>query len=286
MGARVAALALGLALAWPAWGQAQEDTSPEAVTADAAPTPPGDPNDSRLMFAPTGRPLGKGNGYFSDHYVLFPGFAYGVTRNLTVAGGFSTIPGVGLQDQVFYVSATAGFVPKSNTALAVGGFLAGAAADDIGDFGVGALFGVATFGSPDRSLTIGLAAVATRDEEYRTGRGGELMESRTTWRFRDAPVVLVGGSLRLARNLSLISESWILTGRDFRLSEQPFGFAVRFFGGRLSADVGVVLIPAVLDEGFPVPWLSFSYHFGPKHRISSRDRNAAAAMLGAGLRRR
>ena len=32
-----------------------------------------DPNYSRLMFAPTGRPLRKGEGYFSDYYVFFPG---------------------------------------------------------------------------------------------------------------------------------------------------------------------------------------------------------------------
>jgi uncharacterized membrane protein len=58
------------------------------------------------MFAPTGRPLGKGNGYFSDHYVLFPGFAYGLTKNLSVAGGVSVIPAIGISDQVFYVSAS------------------------------------------------------------------------------------------------------------------------------------------------------------------------------------
>jgi hypothetical protein len=55
-----------------------------------------DPNDSRLMFAPTGRPLGKGNGYFSDHYVVFPGLTVGLTKNLSLAGGVSVIPALGL----------------------------------------------------------------------------------------------------------------------------------------------------------------------------------------------
>jgi hypothetical protein len=71
-----------------------------------AASPFSDPNESRLMFAPTGRPLGKGNGYFSDHYVLFPGFAYGLTKNLSVAGGVSVIPANGISDQVFYVCAS------------------------------------------------------------------------------------------------------------------------------------------------------------------------------------
>src|SRR5512143_3614518 len=67
-----------------------------------------DPNDTRLMFAPSGRPLRKGDGYFSDHYVVFPGFAYGLTDNVSVSGGFSIVPGLNLKEQVFYLSSTAG----------------------------------------------------------------------------------------------------------------------------------------------------------------------------------
>src|SRR5262245_27844568 len=45
-----------------------------AIRRQAAPGKGGDPSSTRLMFAPTARSLGKGDGYFSDHYVLFPGF--------------------------------------------------------------------------------------------------------------------------------------------------------------------------------------------------------------------
>ena len=33
------------------------------------------PNQTRLYFSPTGRTLKKGQGFFADIYVLFPGFA-------------------------------------------------------------------------------------------------------------------------------------------------------------------------------------------------------------------
>lgn len=46
-----------------------------------------------------------------------------------------------------------------------------------------------------------------------------------------------------------------------KLSDQPFGVALRFFGDRISADVGMIFVGEVIEEGFPVPWLSFSYHF-------------------------
>ena len=246
----------------------REARDPKARTAAS---PLSDPNDSRLMFAPTGRPLGKGNGYFSDHYVLFPGFAYGLTKNLSVAGGVSVIPALGISEQVFYVSASSAWKLNDTTSFALGGLYAGGPDDEIN--GGAALFGIATFGHSDRSLSLGMGWLAAREEEYTYGPRGEF-SSHSEWRFRDAPVLMVGGSLRVARNLSLVSESWLFIGTDFDLRQQPFGLSLRFFSGRISADVGVVLVAEVLEEGFPVPWLSFSYHFGPSRKPSSRSGSA------------
>jgi hypothetical protein len=240
----------------------------------AASSPLSDPNESRLMFAPTGRPLGKGNGYFSDHYVLFPGFAYGLTKNLSVAGGVSVIPALGISEQVFYVSASSAWKLGDKASFALGGLYAGGPDEDIR--GGAALFGITTFGHSDRSLSLGVGWLAAREEEYEYRRGGEFV-TRSEWRFRDAPVVMIGGSLRVARNLSLVSESWLFLGKDFDPSQQPFGLSLRFFSGRISADVGVVLVAEILDEGFPVPWLSFSYHFGPSRKASSRSGSATPA---------
>jgi hypothetical protein len=237
-----------------------------------ASSPFSDPNESRLMFAPTGRPLGKGNGYFSDHYVLFPGFAYGLSKNLSVAGGVSVVPALGISEQVFYVSASSAWKLGDKTSFALGGLYAGGPDEDIR--GGAALFGVTTFGHSDRSLSLGVAWLAAREEAYVYGPRGDLVETRSEWRFRDAPVVMLGGSLRVARNLSLVSESWLFLGKDFDLSQQPFGLSLRFFSGRISADVGFVLVADILDEGFPVPWLSFSYHFGPSRRASGRSSSA------------
>lgn len=47
---------------------------------------------------------------------------------------------------------------------------------------------------------------------------------------------------------------------------------MRLFSDRLSADVGVILSGELLDEGFPLPWLSVTYHFG-----KSRDLRTSAA---------
>jgi len=244
----------------------------DAKGGSPASSPLSDPNDSRLMFAPTGRPLGKGNGYFSDHYVLFPGFAYGLTKNVSVAGGVSVIPALGLSQQVFYVSASSAWKLGSHASFALGGLYAAGPDEDVG--AGAALFGITTFGPADRSLSLGLGWLAAREEDYVYDPSTRDWESRKEWRFRDAPVLMIGGSLRVARNLSLVSESWLFLGKDFDLSQQPFGLSLRFFSGRISADVGVVLVAEVLEEGFPVPWLSFSYHFGPSRKAASRSGSA------------
>ncbi len=232
---------------------------------------PSDPNGTRLMFAPTGRPLGKGDGYFSDHYVLFPGFAYGLTGNLSLAGGVSTIPGLGLDEQVYYVSTQLGWKLSPKAALSFGGLYAAGAEDEL-DAGV--LYGITSLGRPDRSLTLGFGLVSTRDEEAQFDARGRYLGSSQRW--RSEPVVVVGGTLRVGRRASLVTESWLFL--DNPLSEQPFGLALRLFADRISVDVGFVFVPELIDEGFPIPWLSFSYHFGPSR--SAAKRTAPGSMAG------
>jgi hypothetical protein len=233
--------------------QGPVSAAPGAAGQDLAKPELSDPNDTRLLFAPTGRPLRKGDGYFSDHYVIFPGFAYGLTDNLGVSGGVSIIPSLGLDEQVFYVSSSVGWRLKEKAAFSFGGLYAtGTEASEAGAL----LFGVGSFGSSDRSLSLGLGLAATRNEE--------------SWSFRDAPVLMVGGTFRVGKRLSLVTESWLFPGDDFELSQQPFGVGLRFFGERLSVDVGFVLVAEILDEGFPIPWLSFSYHFGPSRSAANR----------------
>jgi hypothetical protein len=219
-----------------------------------------DPNDSRLMFAPTGRPLRKGDGYFSDHYVVFPGVTYGITDHVSVAGGVSVVPAVGLGDQLLFASARFAHQPSDRLALAAGALYAAG-----GGEAAAMLFGVGTVGRPERSLSVGLGFGGTRQEAY-------YPDYRRRFRWRGAPILMVGGNVQLSNSVALVSENWLLLGEDFELSRQPFGVALRFFGERISADVGVVFVGEVLKEGLPIPWLSVSYHFGPSRRRAARRR--------------
>jgi hypothetical protein len=228
---------------------ADDEATVRVVTADGvavAATTGVDPNYSRLLFAPTGRPLAKGDGYFADYELLFPGFAYGLSDNVSISGGVSVVPGLGLGEQVFYVSPKIGWNVGDRGAVAVGGLFARAgsdgAYDDEESLGIG--YAVGTVGGRARSLSLGLGAVKASD-------GGD-----------PTPLLMVGGAATVSKRVGLVGETWLRLDGDFDAAEQPVGLGVRFFGDRLSADVGVILVGELLDEGFPLPWLSITYHFG------------------------
>src|SRR5688572_27077135 len=169
-----------------------------------------DPNYSRLMFGPTARPLRKGDSYFADYELLFPGVAYGVTDNFTIGGGMSTVPGIGLGEQVFYISPKLGFELGPRSSVAVGALLAGFG-DDFDDNVEDSLrigYAVGTFGPPSHSATVGLGVASVDDET--------------------APILMVGGAATLLRHVALVAESWMdVSNPD--LSTQPVGVAIRFF---------------------------------------------------------
>ncbi len=204
-----------------------------------------DPNYTRLMFAPTGRPLRRGDRYFFNYYVFFPGMAYGFTDHFGVAGGMSIIPGLGLREQILSVAPKVGLYASGDVALSAGMLYMNVAGEGAG----GMAFVVGTKGSPDKSFTcgIGLGYIAEEGEDVD---------------FAEHPVLLLGGNIRLSESMALVSENWLIIGEELGLDQQPLGLALRFFGSKIAVDAGAIIIGEVLKEGFPIPWLSFVYNFG------------------------
>ena len=233
----MAAAAMAILLAAGVGASAEECPCP-------SPSPGRDPNYSRLLFAPTARPLARGEGTFSDYELVFPGVAFGLTDNVSIAGGVSVIPGLGLREQVYYVAPKIGWNIGDKAAVAIGGFAATIGDEHRDSLGIGYLMG--TFGGRDRSVSVGLGAL------------------RATGAASTTPLLMLGGNVTVSRHVALVGETWLALDEGFGAAEQPIGVGVRFFGERLSADVGVVVIGALLDEGFPAPWASVSYHFGGK----------------------
>jgi hypothetical protein len=198
-----------------------------------------DPNYTRLFFAPTGRALKNGQGYFSAYEIFFPFVAIGIGDIVTVAGGMSLIPGA--SNQIFYFAPKITPLHLENFDLSAGVLYINALGS--GFSGGGIVYGVGTYGSSDHALTMGLGWGFA---------GGEI---------GNKPILLIGGELRLSNSIKLISENWIPPGTD--LVVYSLGF--RFFGENLAADLGFFR-PSQMDTGgFPfIPWIGFAYNFGAR----------------------
>jgi len=190
------------------------------------------PNTTRLFFAPSGQMLKKGEGYFADYELFFPGFAYGVTDNISLGGGVSIFP-TGVDEQVYYFTPKVGASFGEQIHLAAGFLFAGTSG---GSGGVG--YGVGTFGDGDASVTIGAG----------WGFAGGDIESK--------PVAMLGGEKRISRRIALVTENYLLPVDDNNL---VYSFGVRFMGEKLTTDLALFNTSGSNIIGFP--YVDFVFRF-------------------------
>ncbi|MCX7908715.1 MAG: hypothetical protein N2560_04270 [Ignavibacteria bacterium] len=196
-----------------------------------------DPNRTRLLFAPNGRALEGGEGYFSVYQIFFPMVTYGVTNFLALSGGVSLFPG--LEKQLVYGNIKVVPYQAEKFSIAVGGFIT----TGFEEFTGGILYSCATYGTNNNSITVG---VGLPYEEWKTGK---------------SPIILLGGDVRISNSLKFITENWIVTSS---YKEFVFSAGIRWFEERLSADFGFVSTLELIksSSGLPaIPWIGFAYNF-------------------------
>jgi hypothetical protein len=193
------------------------------------------PNATRLFFAPTARMLKKGEGYFADFYVLFPSVTFGITDQITLGGGISLVPGVDPDDQLFYVTPKVGWTLKKNMDFAAG--LLYIQLPEAHSLGIA--YGVATFGSEDRSVTAGMGY------GYADGDPAK------------SPIFVLGGESRTSRHIGLVTENWF--GADIEGAIVSGG--VRFFSQKLSVDLAMMTFLGDANDAVLIPYLDFVYQF-------------------------
>lgn len=208
---------------------------------------PADLVASRLLLAPTARPLPRGSGYVSDHYLFFPAAAYGVTSNVSVLAGTSLLPALGPADQLKYVTPRLAVRLADGVAVAVGAL---AVSSDFyaGGKTAGIAFALATFGAPDLSVTGGVGY-------------GWIRHDGEDFALADRPFLGLGGTWRFSPRLALVTETWLFDKID--RDTQPMGIALRTFADKWSADWGFAFAADAPLTHTPIPWLSITWHFGP-----------------------
>jgi hypothetical protein len=195
-----------------------------------------DPNRTRLFFAPTARMLEAGEGYYSNTYLFLQNFVAGASDRLTLGGGFSVLPSDDfLSNNVYYLTPKFGVYNTPGTNAAVGALIGFVPTGEGHSFGI--LYGVATQGDADGSVTAGL------------GYG------YTDGRMSNSPIFMLGGATRVSRRMALVTENYGYPGNG-----AVFSYGVRFMGEKLSTDFAFwnsnehVFIPGI-------PYISFAVKF-------------------------
>ncbi len=197
-----------------------------------------DPNTTRLFFAPTGRTLPAGMGYFSDYELFFPFIGIGITDYITLAGGMSLAPGA--TEQLLYFAPKIRFIQLDNFD-ASGGVLYINSTSFSSD-AVGIVYGVGTVKLPRADITGGIGWGFSKGD------------------LSNKPIIMLGGEFSVSGSMKFITENWFPVGADVSI----ISFGIRFYGERLAADLAFMRPLNGWSSGFPFfPWVGFAYNFGP-----------------------
>lgn len=191
-----------------------------------------DPNPTRLFFAPTGRSLKRGTGYFGMYEIFMPFVQVGITDRVSIGGGTPLIFGGG-SEHPFWVTPKVRVLASKSTEASVGilHFM------NVGDGSFGIAYGVLTQGNTDSAVTLGLG--------YAYERYGE---------NEGSGVVMVGGEHRVRRGVKLVTENYFFSGGGIASG------GVRLFGDRLAADLGLV-VPLGAGDVIVFPIVNFVWKF-------------------------
>jgi hypothetical protein len=192
---------------------------------------PGDPNATRLFFGPTARSLPKGRTYFGVYEFLMPFVQVGVTDRFSIGGGTPLVFGFDEGERPFWITPKLQVLDTGRTQVAAGAFQAFVDGEN-----AGIAYGVVTTGRIEASITAGAGY------GYSSGGG-------------HGAVVMIGGERQASRHVAFVTENYIWKGGQGVLAG-----GVRFFGERLSADVGLA-VPLGTDELFALPVVNFVYVF-------------------------
>lgn len=203
---------------------------------------PANPNATRLLFAPTGRMLSKGEGYFNDTYLFLVSVQGGISSRFNLGGGLSVLPIQPFTDNAIFITPKIGVFASPKFNLAVGGLagIVGGLVDNDQNASFGVVYAVGTAGSPDASISFGSGLA------YAGGK------------FADHPVAMLGGETRLSRRIAFVTENYLIPNDDVG---SIISYGLRFFGEKISADLAFWNAPGE-EMLFPgIPYVAFSVKF-------------------------
>ncbi|MEO1021850.1 MAG: hypothetical protein AAFW89_04850 [Bacteroidota bacterium] len=173
------------------------------------------PADYRLFITQSGKMAEPKGIYYQNTYIFFSNFTIGIADNFSANLGFSTVPGIGIDNQLFNIGGKLQVFETNHIALSANGTYYTFPDESEG---VGTLFGTATFTQDVFSATLGTG--------FAFGTEGS-----------SDPLFIVGGQLRTSERFGLLTETLFIpdgAGEVYPL----FFLGGRFIGRKTVFDLG------------------------------------------------
>lgn len=179
-------------------------------------------NVNKYFISPTGYNLEKNDVYIEDTYLFLLSGRWGITKNISVGGGISWIPGVSLDKQMYFINPKVTLPIAKN--LNIGATFSWFRIPDVGELGF--LNVAATYGTHDYNISAGVS--------YGVADG----------QMAAQPLVTFGAMVRPINRLALVGEVLLFPTQVVTTGQQDFTpftiLGVRFINAGSSFDLGFV----------------------------------------------
>ena len=205
------------------------------------------PNSSRYLLSSSAIPLDKKTGYYQNTWIFVNSFAYGITKNISISGGFEIISIFAKGDgpYAFYLNPKASF-KVANNLYAGASILYANTIKTVDSFGgLATLNGFITYGNKNNNITAAIGWGSSNGD------------------FSSKPVVTISGMTRVSKRIGFVSENWIITNiGDEAKYYALYSYGIRFLGEKTSIDLAFInnkdIAKAII---IGIPWLDFVISF-------------------------
>ena len=205
----------------------------------------GNPQSTRYFFSPDGYGLSKGEGYYQNLWVLANSFAVGLTDYLSIGAGAIPLFLIAGAPTPAWLTAKISIPVVKNKVNLGAGILTGTVFG-VEKSGFGIFYGISTFGSRDRNISLGLGYGFS---------GGSVS---------NAPMINVNGMYRIGARSYLLTENYFLP--DGSNTSLMMMLGARQIIKDAGLDYGLVFPAGSGINGVvAIPWLGITIPFGKRH---------------------
>ncbi len=205
----------------------------------------GNPQSTRYFFSPDGYGLSKGEGYYQNLWVLVNSFAIGLNDYFSLGGGVVPLFLFAGAPTPVWLNAKMS-IPVVRDKVNLGAGILSGTVFGVEKSGFGIFYGISTFGSRDRNISLGLGY----------GFSGSSISN--------APMINVNAMYRVGANSYLLTENYFFP--DGSNTSLMMMVGARQIIREAGLDYGLVF-PAGsgINSGIAIPWLGITIPFGKRH---------------------